>query len=378
MIYSASSIDEFSRKINKNVYCFGAGKTFDNFMEKFKGFQMENNIKGIADNHANEMNSLLKVVNNVEIPIISVEKMLCEIQENDCILITAAAYEEIVKQLADRKKLDFIKCYISWIMEIEQYDYERLKIKIPNCLSTCKKQEIPKKIHYCWFGKNKISDQCKKWMESWKYYCPDYEMIEWNEENYNVHKNRYISQAYEMKKWAFVSDYARIDIVNEYGGIYLDTDVEIIKNIDELLLNDAFCGFETTQYVNYGLGFGSRKNNSILSEIKAYYDDINFVLSDGKINQITCPMMQTLIMKKHGLKCNGEFQTVNGMTVYPSRILSGMSPYSFRIERNATDTYMIHHYEGSWVDREYSQWKNSLIAQIKKWSKNDIYFYPCI
>ncbi len=378
MIYQVSSVAEFSREINKNVYCFGAGKIFDAFMEKFKWFKLENNVKAIVDNHTSTMRSLVKAVNGICIPIISLEQMLSEMKETDCILITTAAYEEIVTQTAEIRKLDFIKYYIYWVMDIEQYDYERLQIKVPDCLSTCKNQEIPKTIHYCWFGEHKISAQCRKWMESWSYYCPGYEIIEWNEKNYNVHKNRYISQAYGRKKWAFVSDYARIDIVNEYGGIYLDTDVELVKNIDEMLMNNGFCGFESNQYVNYGLGFGAKKNHPILGDMKAYYDSIDFILEDGTTNQTTCPVMQTTIMKKYGLKCDGEFQVVEGMAVYPSRVLSGMSPHSFRIGRNTTNTYAIHHYEGSWVDLDYNQWKSAFIAQMKKWSKDDNYIYPCL
>lgn len=138
MIYQVSSVAEFSREINKNVYCFGAGKIFDAFMEKFKWFKLENNVKAIVDNHTSTMRSLVKAVNGICIPIISLEQMLSEMKETDCILITTAAYEEIVTQTAEIRKLDFIKYYIYWVMDIEQYDYERLQIKVPDCLSTCK------------------------------------------------------------------------------------------------------------------------------------------------------------------------------------------------------------------------------------------------
>ena len=292
----------------------------------------------------------------------------------DIILITTMHYYEVVEQLNKEERLRNTDCYLYFLLRIEQYDYDRLKIDIPKNLSTYQKQVIPKVIHYCWFGKKEIPIQYKKWMESWKKYCPDYEIIEWNENNYDVHKSKYISQAYDMGKWAFVSDYARIDIINEHGGIYLDTDVELVKNIDILLKNIFFCGFESRKYVNFGLGFGSEKNNAILSEMKEYYDTMLFLSQDGTLNQITCPVIQTEIMKRHGLICNGEFQVVEGMTVYPSRVLCGMSPHSFRMQRNLDNTYAIHQYSGSWL--EDKQEKNKVIFYMKKWSKNQDYYYP--
>lgn len=370
MIYQVVSLSKF-QETAKSFYCFGAGKAFDNFMKEFAHFGLENHIKAIVDNNPT---TSAKVVNNLCIPVISLNQMLNEINGNDCILITTAAYEEVMEQLEKIEQLNNIRYYIYSVMWIEQYDYDRMNIEVPSLLSKYNHIKIPKVIHYCWFGKKEMPRQYKEWMKSWKQHCPDYEIIEWNEDNYDIHKSRYMCQAYEMKKWAFVSDYARIDIINEYGGVYLDTDVELVKNIDEMLKNDAFCGFETYKYVNYGLGFGAKKCNSILSEIKEYYDNIDFLLEDGTLNQTVCPVIQTKIMKKHGLNCNGKFQELDDMTVYPSRVLCGMSPYSFRIERNLANTYAIHHFNGSWIEDKHE--KNMLIARMKKWGRNEDYIYP--
>ena len=133
-----------------------------------------------------------------------------------------------------------------------------------------------KKIHYCWFGGTEIPDKYKSWMESWERFCPDYEIIQWNEDNYDVSKNKYMFQAYSEKKWAFVPDYARLDIIYNHGGIYLDTDVEIIKNFDDLLYTKGFAGFESNDYVAFGLGFGAMKNLPIIKELRDMYDDIEF------------------------------------------------------------------------------------------------------
>lgn len=372
-----SSVEQFAQLIKgkRNVYCFGAGATFIKFISEYKEYQIENDIKYLVDNSLEKQGTDIQC-NNRNITIISPEQMQHQITSVDVILITTtkAAQAGVIEQLSRQKELKDIVCYLHTVLKFEQYDYERMNIKIPQKLAVYPEQRIPKVIHYCWFGKKEIPAQYRKWMESWKHYCPDYEIIEWNEDNYDVHKNRYISQAYELGKWAFVSDYARIDIIHEYGGVYLDTDVELIKNIDEMLGNDAFCGFETSKYVAFGLGFGAKKHHFIVNEIKKYYDEICFVLENGVLNQTTCPVIQTDIMKRHGLVCNGEFQVVDGMTVYPPRILCGMSPHTFRIQRDLEYTYAIHHFSGSWV--EDMQIKNNRISYMKKWDNNDNYFYP--
>lgn len=374
MEYVTGLLSELLSEKKKNLYCFGAGRVFDSFVKEFADYDLEDSIRAVVDNNPDVVKVSVKKVNGCSVPLISLEGMIRNIKNTDKIIITTDAYEEIIEQLEKIKGINDIKYYIYPVLRIEQYDYEQLKIKIPSQLSSCKSVQIPKTIHYCWFGGKEIPMQYRKWMESWNIYCPDYEIVEWNEKNYDIHKSRYISQAYEMKQWAFVSDYARIDIINQYGGIYLDVDVELIKNIDEMRKNQAFCGFENKEYVNYGLGFGAKKDYFILQEIKEYYDGIEFIKENGMLNQTRCPFIQTKIMKRYGLKCNGKFQLVEGMAVYPSRILCGMSPYSFRIEQNPIYTYAIHHFAGSWIEDKKE--KSALISAMKKWSKNDNYIYP--
>ena len=120
---------------------------------------------------------------------------------------------------------------------------------------------LPKKIHYCWFGGNELPDLAIKCIESWKKYCPDYEIIEWNETNFDLECCDFVKEAYKAKKWAFVSDYARLKVVYDNGGIYLDTDVELVKSLDILLQEKCYFGEETTGYVATGLGFGAENGN---------------------------------------------------------------------------------------------------------------------
>ena len=172
---------------------------------------------------------------------------------------------------------------------------------------------IPKKIHYCWFGKNRLPDKAVKCINSWKKYCPDYEIIEWNEGNFDVRQNGYTEFTYDNRKFAFLSDYARLQIVLKEGGLYFDVDVEIIRPLDELLVHKAFFGFETEEYVNTGVGFGAEANNLIVAGMLREYD----ILLDGKHGTIGCPLLNTQALMKYGLKQNGMKQTIDGAMIYP-------------------------------------------------------------
>ena len=148
---------------------------------------------------------------------------------------------------------------------------------------------IPKVIHYCWFGGNAKPASVLKCIESWKKYCPGYEIKEWNEENFRIEDNLYCKQAYDAKKWAFATDYARLVIVYNNGGIYLDTDVEVIKPLDDLLNHKFFIGRQQGFQVNTGSGFGAEKGHPVLKRMIDDYEDIPFIDENGEMDLLTCP-----------------------------------------------------------------------------------------
>lgn len=215
--------------------------------------------------------------------------------------------------------------------------------------------KIPKIIHYCWFGnspKNKLIKQC---LESWKKKCPDYKIIEWNESNYDITKNQYMYEAYKNKKWAFVTDYARLDIIYEYGGIYLDTDVELLSSLDVCLSNKAFMGFHTVNQVNTGCIVGSISKYELIKELRDAYNDREFLLENNELNLKTCNLYETEFFFQRGLKLNNTIQTIQGMKIYPKEYFAPKSPIT-GILKVTPKTMAIHHYNATWYPKNL-KWK---------------------
>lgn len=209
---------------------------------------------------------------------------------------------------------------------------------------------IPKIIHYCWFGGAPLPPLAEKCIASWKKHCPDYEIKEWNETNYDISKNIYMKQAYENKKYGFVPDYARLDIIYNNGGVYLDTDVELIKQIDDLLCCEAFAGIEnSSEKVALGLGFGAEKGATIIKELRDCYDNLLFV-ENGEMNLTPAPVINTAFLKEKGYVYSKEKHTFESLTIFPSEYFcpTDMKTGKINITKN---TYSIHHYAASWCDR---------------------------
>lgn len=219
--------------------------------------------------------------------------------------------------------------------------------------------KIPKIIHYCWFGGNPLPESALKCVESWKKFCPDYQIIEWNESNYDVTKNRYMKEAYECKRWGFVPDYARLDIIYNNGGIYLDTDVELLKPLDDLLDNEAFAGIEQdSNVVAIGLGFGAVKNCKTIKQLRDYYDNLTFI-KNGEPDLTPAPRINGYVLSELGYVFSKNITKCGDLTIYPSEYFC---PQNFNTGKlTITDnTYSIHHYDSSWFsDKEFYSLKLS-------------------
>lgn len=219
---------------------------------------------------------------------------------------------------------------------------------------------IPKIIHYCWFGGNALPKQARKCIESWKKFLPDYEIRRWDESNFDVYQIDYTKEAYECKKYAFVSDYARFWILYKYGGLYFDTDILVIRDYSGIVKNGPFLGFEQPEVtgdnkthlpndccVNPGLGMGCISNNEFLKELLEFYKTLHFKTETDGMDMTTIVQYTTDKLLQRGLVQNNELQYVADFWIYPYDFLC---PYNFYTKKcSITDnTISIHLYSQSW------------------------------
>lgn len=228
---------------------------------------------------------------------------------------------------------------------------------------------IPKIIHYCWFGRNPKPKLAEKCIRSWKKYCKDFEFIEWNEDNFDINNAPlYVRQAYEAKKWAFVTDYVRLYAMVKYGGVYMDTDVEVVKPLDKYLEHEAFSGFENEVNILTGI-MACRKDFQLFDELLHYYDDAKFINDDGSLNMTTNVDIITEMCMKKGFIQNGQFQIVEGFALYPREYFCPTSPGAIDVKKSV-NTVTIHWYAGSWLDEEKKAEKEEWILAQKRKKKN--------
>lgn len=210
---------------------------------------------------------------------------------------------------------------------------------------------IPKIIHYCWFGRGEKPKLAIKCINSWKKYCPDYRIIEWNEDNYDISAAPlYVRQAYDAKKWAFVTDYVRYQVIYENGGIYLDVDVELIKNLDPFLRDPGFFGFEfwRQMHIASGLGFGAVQGLYILRELMQIYQSIVFLAPDGSVNDMTNVQKDEGVFLRHGLRLDGTEQYLDGnIHIYPTEYFAPLEYLTGKMNKTK-NTASIHWYGFSW------------------------------
>ena len=220
--------------------------------------------------------------------------------------------------------------------------------------------EISRTIHYCWFGGNPLPNTAKKCIASWKKYFPEYEVKEWNENNFDIHCCKYVEEAYEQKKWAFVSDYARFWILYNYGGMYFDTDVEVVKNFQALIDKGPFMGCELAEAndtsVAPGLGLAANPGLGLYKEILNYYDNLNFEYKEGNVETVVAHT--TRILKIKGFNGTGNIEYVDGIYIYPPEYFCPMNQFTGKTTIT-NNTCSIHHYTASWQSG-YSRFKTKL------------------
>ena len=238
---------------------------------------------------------------------------------------------------------------------------------------------IPKVIHYCWFGRNPLPQMAQDCIASWRKFCPDYEIIEWNEDNFDLYSNQYVKEAYEHKKWAFITDYVRLYVLYHHGGIYMDTDVEVLQSLDCFLGHQAFSGFQNPDEIPTGI-MASEKVNEWIGYMISYYDTHSFVKPDGSLDTTNNVITITRMTQEYtNVQLNNTYQeTDKGVVFYPKEYFCPFDYINYNDkklrEKSITEnTYTIHHFMGSW-NSEGQKLKKKLMAlagpTVTGWLRN--------
>lgn len=342
------TFQEIARDIkenNKKLVVYGAGM----IGTVFTAWYIENNnlfpnLICYCDGDKRKQGTLVKI-GDKKAPIENPDK-LRHLPENTVIFITNSNCYPIVNMMDEMPELDENDAYIIPILQVlatheKNETYEWNKDGEPL---------IPKVINYCWFSRKPIPDNLKKCIDSWHKYCPDYEFVCWNEDNYDIGKVPYMREAYEKGKFGFVPDYVRLDVLYRYGGFYLDTDVELIKSLNVLRYLKAFVGVEKWGSINMGGLSGAISHHPVIKKMLDFRENEHFILPDGSLNQTTCGYYETTPLIQLGMKPNNTVQDISGMTIFSSDFFH---PFDYMsAETTITEnTYSIHYFSGSWLEK---------------------------
>lgn len=267
------------------------------------------------------------------------------VRKDMVVVITNGDFISSMEQLNSIEQLKDHLCFVASVMQLARES-------VPGSIRVeSEKALIPKRIHYCWFSGKPMPEKLQGCIDSWKKYCPDYEFNCWNESNFDLAKYRYTKEAAEAKKWAFIPDVVRLDVLYEYGGFYFDTDVEMLKSLEPLRYQNAFCGREEWGHVNFGGGSGCGRHSDAVGELLEFRKHECFIKADGMLNTEASGYYETTPLLKKGLHIENRTETVGGLTVYASEYFS---PYNYGsgTERITENTFSIHYFHGGWLGQE--------------------------
>ena len=324
------------------VICFGAG-TIPWLMEPlFTQLSIWPRILYFLDNDEKKAGTLIG--EKRKIPVISVEDFRTKKVKEFIMLITCENFIPVLKQLQKVEEWRDIHCYVYIRINYELLKQAKSTLKrIPGRLP-----QIPRTIHYCWFGRKQKPELVKLCIQSWIKICPDYKVIEWNEDNYDIHQNRYILEAYANRKWAYVSDYARLDILYQHGGIYLDTDVELLDRLDMLLGEKGFIAYGQWPAVNSGAGMGCVKGLPIVKEMRDQPRKyISFLNPNGSLNMVQNGFYESRALRNYGFLQDFTMQYIEGLLILAPEIMAAESVLGKEL-LVTENTLAIHHCKGSW------------------------------
>lgn len=349
MILKNSNYQDFAEKVrreNKKLVIYGAGMIGQVVLPSIlQQYHLEDRVLFYVDRNQCKNNQMIKIGSRC-CEIKSPEE-LYEINDDIVVYVTNSNFYPIINFLDSLEQLHHVDAYLYVAMQL-------LELQDTKEIAIVRKSDIPlipKKIHYCWFSENPIPDSLQKCIDSWKEKCPDYEIICWNEKNYDVNRRKFTAEAYANQKYGFVSDVARWDILYEHGGIYLDTDVELLKSLDEMLYQEAFVGTEKWGNINSGGGCGAVPHHPMIKSLSEQREDISFVKEDGSLNMDTNGIYETKVFLEKGFQVKNETQVINNMTVYPPKVFHPLD-YITCEENRVSETMSVHYFSGTWMDEK--------------------------
>lgn len=341
---TVQSFAEYVLEKDRKIILFGAGAVCRTFIPYIaKKYDFTDNIIYIIDNNPAKQGNFIDI-NDKSVPIVNADVLKGDLNEY-CVLITNGDFYPVIMQLDQIEKCRDVCCFIAAYIQLDRVYDKTDNYVFKDTLEA----QIPKIIHYCWFSGNPIPDNLQKCIDTWKDKCPDYEIIRWDETNIDLGKYRYTKEAYQLQKWGYIPDIIRLEKLYEFGGFYFDTDVKIIKNLDVLRYQEAFCGRERAGHVNFGGGSGCKKGCELIKDILDFRKNEPFDLGNGRFNAEASGYYETTPLMKMGLRIEDINQKLPGINVYASEFFS---PYNYVNGDNIQNdnTFSVHYFSGSWLE----------------------------
>lgn len=341
------SFAEYLKSTNCKIVLFGAGAVCRTFVSALLAdLGLSDRVVCVIDNNPAKQGESIAFKGNL-VDIVSAD-ILFSLSVDYCVLITNGDFYTVINQLDRLEECRDKCCFIAAYMQLEN-PCDRSGNSVYKDFG---EPVIPKIIHYCWFSGNPVPPKLQRCLDTWKEQCPDYDIVRWDETNFDLNRYQYTKEAAELKKWGYIPDVVRLCLLYEIGGFYFDTDVEMLKSLDDLRYQEAFCGRERMGHVNFGGGSGAAKGNQVIKELLDFRKDIPFIAKHEKgifFNAEASGYYETTPLMHRGLIIDDTNQKLDGINVYSSEFFS---PYNFISGEDIRNhnTFSVHHFGGSWLE----------------------------
>lgn len=345
-------LDELQNRIKgQRVVLFGIGKYFELDMKEILSEEILKAVVYAVDN--SQCNSKIQLLDS-EIPIYHPIKLK---DEKNCIILLASSNHmyEMYRQLQSMNLCDDVSCYAFPLVMANSAGKSDIQVK-EYIEKSASNPKIEKVIHSFWFSGEKKPEAYQKCIDSWKRFCPDYKILEWNMDNYDYSKHPFMKKAIEEKKWAFASDYARLDVVYHRGGIYLDMDMELLHSLDRLLGCEAFFTFDTQNDIDLA-AFAAKPGNLLIKKLMDSYDNVSFTVDS--MSQLCQPRYIRPVLKRAGLVLDGNMQRIDNMVFLPKHYFMPQNTLMYQGQELSDETLAIHRHNGGWLEQDFRTQKNA-------------------